>query len=409
MQSLSIIGHPGGSHSTAQQLFAQSGFQALHCTDLEQEQTLQAALLRGDHTLLVYSPPGLALARALEQGSDADCEQVLQDWSDKARTLLRHYMLNRGRCTLVNELALLHTPNKVLAAFSKKTGRALTTEAAQDSEQAPQPLFEALGTSLAYNDQHSSSLYRDLETVADVSGEVAMSQHQASLQEALQEMATETAEPQNPESLNSESQTAEQVQELKEENELLLLQLHQVQEELEHYFCEYQKLSGTANTASRNLTQTTNGSADFPVETLFDLRNEQIIGNNWYDAEHDGRWAGPDTESTLTLPAVGQGHFELTFDIVHALDARIVKDMQVRLNGEPLRLKHKFGILPFKRFPCQVRARIDTSSAEQNSWKLEFRFPKTVSPAEKGSDDKRQLAIRLRAIRVRALTTPHQY
>ena len=412
MPSLSIIGYPDGHHATAQQLFARTPFQALHCADLDREQTLLDALANNDHSLLVYCPPGLALARALEQDSGADSAQTLANWSDKARTLLRHFMLNRKHCTLINELALVHTPGKVLAALAEKNGQVMATEAAPDSEQTPKPLLEALGISLAFTDQQSSSLYRDLETVAEVDGEAAVAQHQANLREALQEIVARQAEPQTsadePTDQAIDQATDQRIQELQEENELLLLQLHQVQEELEHYFVEYQKLSQTANDSPCPPSQKTYAPAGFPVETLFDLREENILGNNWYDLEHDGCWAGPGTESTLTLPAMGRGRYELIFDIVHALDIRIVKDMQILLNDTPLKLTHKFGKLPFKRFPCQVRAQIDTGSAQQAAWQLQLRFPKTVSPAEKGSDDLRQLTIRLRAIRVRALTNPHQ-
>ena len=418
MQSLSIIGHPGGRHTIAQQLLAHSHFQSLGCADLEHEQSLQAVLRDNDHVLLVYCSPGLALARALEQDSEADRDHTLQNWSDKARTLLRHFMLNRERCTLVNELALLHTPNQMLAALASKTGQYMASEPTAVSESTTQPLLEALGTSLAYADQHSAGLYRDLETVADVNGDLAVRQHLASLRAALLEITAKLAEPQSstePPASQTAAQPDEKIQELQEENELLLLQLHQVQEELEHYFCEYQKLSeaakatsaATTNIVSASLPQKTNSPAASSAETLFDLREEHTIGVNWYDAEHDGRWAGPGTESTLILPAVGQGRFELIFDIVHALDSRIVKNMQILLNDAPLKLKHKFGILPFKRFPCQVRTQIDTSSnAQQTPWTLRFRFPHTISPAEKGNDDHRQLAMRLRAVRVRALAMP---
>jgi len=444
MQSLSIIGHPGGRHATAQQLFAHSPFQALHCADLDHEQTLQAALTSSSHTLLVYCPPGLALAQTLKQNSHADCNQALQHWSDTARALLRHYMLNQEQCTLVNELALLHTPNRVLAALASKTGQGAAAGTAQSLEQTSQPLLEALGTSLAYTDQQSCSLYRDLETVADVSGEAAVPQYQANLREAFQndtaihtklqgaanlaDESTQKLQQKNDQLLQqleqvqkqleqqkqskpapAAGQPHERVQELQEENELLLLQLHQVQEELEHYFCEYQKLSATGSAPSPNHQQAGNTTAGLSPETLFDLKNDYLIGDNWYDAEHDGRWAGPGTSSTLTLPNPGQGHFELTLDIVHALDPSIVKNMQVLLNDAPLKLTHKFGKLPFRRFPCQVRAHIDTTgNAPQTPWQLQLRFPKTASPAAKGSDDMRQLAIRLRTIRVRALTTSHQ-
>jgi hypothetical protein len=450
MQSLSIIGHPGGRYTIAQQLLAQSPFQTLRCVDLDHEQTLQAALTDSGHTLLVYCPPGIILARAIEQKHNADSEQTLQNWCDKARILLRHYMLNRERCTLINELALLHTPNTVLAALASKTGQAMATEAAQGTEQVLQPVIEALGTSLAYADSTSSSLYRDLETVADISGKDSVPQYQANLRKAFQHITAEhnklqsaadhaqTLQKENDRLLLQLEQAQEELthyscehqklseatnittstpkpephertQELQEENELLLLQLHQVQEELEHYFYEYQKLSATGNALTISQQQTANAPAGFPLETLFDLQSDYIVGDNWYDAEHDGRWAGPGTDSTLTLPAVGQGRFELTFDIVHALDSRIVKDMQVLFNGEPLTLSHKFGKLPLKRFPCRVRTEIDTTDTpQQTPWQLRLRFPKTASPAPKGSDDKRQLTIRLRAIRVQALSTPHQ-
>lgn len=413
MQSLSIFGLSGGHHATAQQLFAQTPFQVLRCVDLGSEQNLQAALADSAYTLLVYCPPGLALARVLEQDSGADSEQTLQYWSDQARTLLRHFMLNRERCTLVNELALICTPSKALAALASKAGETVATEeAAIDSELTSQPLFEALGISLAYADQHSANFYRDLEAVADVNGEVAVQQHQASLREGLQRIGAELTELQKAEPQNNTDPAAderdEKIQALQEENELLLLQLHQVQEELEHYFCEYQKLSKAAGDSPGGTPQATYASAGVVIETLFDLREEDIIGDNWYHAEHDGRWAGPGTESTLTLPAMGPGNYELIFDIVHALDSRIVKEMQILLNDTPLKLKHKFGILPFKRFPSQVKAQVDVNNTHQTDWQLRMRFPKTVSPAEKGSDDQRQLTIRLRAVRVRALTTPQK-
>ncbi|WP_020210034.1 hypothetical protein [Gilvimarinus chinensis] len=453
MQPLSvIIGHPEGDHSSVQRLFAQA-----QVKELDNEQSLPSAIANNGHTLILYTPPGLALARALEQDSEIACDQALQRWSDSTKAILRHFMLNREHCILVNELALTYTPQKVLTTLAGKTDYPINTAREPEFELNAKPLTEALGSCLAYTDTNSSSLYRDLETVADVNGEQTLQQHQASLRKALQRIAADyaqlsvTAEKYHEssqklqllqdenhtlqqqlqhtqealeqssndcqklseEAANTKIKTAEpnveKLQELKEENELLLLQLHQVQEELKHYFCEYQKLTDPSSRQAGAAAQFTAPSAGLALETLFDLREEQIIGNNWYDAESDGRWAGPGTTSTLNLPAVGQGPFELVFDIVHALDTSIVKQMQILLNGEPLNLKHKFGKLPIKRFPCQVSAQIDSAqSSQQATWHLEFRFPKTQSPAEKGSDDHRQLAIRLKTILVRALVAPQK-
>ncbi|MDO6746287.1 hypothetical protein [Gilvimarinus sp. 1_MG-2023] len=458
MQSLSIIGHIGWHNAAAQQLLPDGLFQVKRCAELENEQVLQSSLQDSDHTLLIYCPPGLALAQALAQNSDAACDLTLQNWGDQARALLQHYMLNRDHCTLVSELALRQTPDKVLGSLASKTGLAVNTDVTQNNEQLPQPILEALGTSLAYADQHSYSLYRDLETVADINSETAMRQHLSSLRLELQKIASEftklsSAAQQHKEGIQKQQELQDenqlltvqlhQVQEelekyfsenqklseaaktppqaaepaegpprpndpklqgLQEENELLLLQLHQVQEELEHYFCEYQKLSEGGYTAPHRTPQLT----DALQEALFDLRSESIIGDNWHEAEHDGRWAGPGTESTLTLPAVGKGRFKLQFDIVHALDVRIAKDMQVLLNEVPLTLTHTFGKLPLKPFPCRVSTEFDTRGIEPGPWQLRLRFAKTASPSEKGGDDTRQLTIRLKGIRVIALAAPNQ-
>lgn len=179
--------------------------------------------------------------------------------------------------------------------------------------------------------------------------------------------------------------------ELAQENELLLLQLHQVQEELETYFLKYQELAGSGDAAAGAATPAL-------VEFTLDLRHV-IDGENWYYAEEDGRWAGPGTRSTLNLPALSAGRYTLQLDIVDAMAPEILAGLQVDLDGQPLSLQNDsegYPVLLQGEFSCAGLARGAASF-------LGFTFDRLISPADHGSDDERSLAIRLRSVRVARL------
>lgn len=179
--------------------------------------------------------------------------------------------------------------------------------------------------------------------------------------------------------------------ELAQENELLLLQLHQVQEELETYFLKYQELAGSGAAATGTALPALN-------EFTLDLRHD-IDGENWYFAEEDGRWAGPGTRSTLRLPAMSAGRYTLQLEIVDAMAPEILAGLQVDLDGQPLALQNDSEAYPALlqgEFSCAGPARGVASF-------LGFTFDRLISPADHGSDDERSLAIRLRSVRVARL------
>ena len=184
-------------------------------------------------------------------------------------------------------------------------------------------------------------------------------------------------------------------QELEQENELLLLQLHQVQEELEHYFLEYQKVS------------------TIPVKSGYDLlgisldpRKETFTGENWYYAEHDGRWAGPANSSTINIPPLAQDKdYEIVLDVIGSMAKEITNGMKASINGKPLDIQHPKPRSVWQRFkkekysyPRKLRMHFNSQGMESSQpWVLKLDFPKVVSPSECGGDaqDKRKLAIRL--------------
>ena len=207
------------------------------------------------------------------------------------------------------------------------------------------------------------------------------------LVKSQQELATEKKKP------NLSNQLAEQ----EKENELLLLQLHQVQEELEHYFLEYQKaLQG----------QTTRPLVD---QAEIDLR-QFVDGDNWYDAEHDGRWAGPGLTSNLRLPNVKPGNYQIKLEIVDAITPEILKKTLFSLNNQPLRFVDIKPLSLFqrligkkKKYPLTLVARATLAQASAGSL-LELTFPNVVSPASRGSQDMRNRALRIKTVELELLS-----
>ena len=186
----------------------------------------------------------------------------------------------------------------------------------------------------------------------------------------------------------------EQHDSLTRDNEVLVLQLHQLQEELERYYVENRQLQSRADLDPPHPLLS---HALLPAEVLYDLRGE-IDGENWYYAEHDGRWAGPEACSTLRVPAMAPGSYRLELCVVDAMEPEIVSGMTMTLNGRPIAL----GVDSGDRYAKLVKAQIAVGENDREPvWEFALRFPKLVSPAEHGSDDERRLAIRLASLSVR--------
>ncbi len=190
-------------------------------------------------------------------------------------------------------------------------------------------------------------------------------------------------------------QLKNQHQEQQQENELLLLQLHQVQEELERYFLENQRLKDAAVPVPAVPIPV--AARDNPlVEVLYDLRKE-IDGDNWYYPEHDGRWAGPEDHSLLRVPALAPGRYRLQLCVVDAMDPEIVSGMTVTFNGAPIAL----NIPADKAYPKLIDAEF---SVDENHpvprWEFALQFPRLVSPADISGEDRRKLAVRLASLRL---------
>lgn len=131
-----------------------------------------------------------------------------------------------------------------------------------------------------------------------------------------------------------------------------------------------------------------------PERLTVDMRAE-ITGGNWYHAEPDGRWAGPENESSVMIPALRAGRYELTVDVVDELEPGTIDGMEILVNGTPVAFTRES---PVAR--TAVRATLSVNDTYKFPfWSVKFRFPKLGSPAKNGSTDDRLLAIRVASVR----------
>jgi len=195
---------------------------------------------------------------------------------------------------------------------------------------------------------------------------------------------------------------ATKLRELEQENELLLLQLHQVQEELENYFLKYQEVNANKQAASAQA----NSAPSLPI--TIDLTSD-VQGDNWYEAEPDGRWAGPERSSTISVPLLQPGEYRMELDILDAMSPSILQNMAISFNDRTLfftgddRQPVSAAVFDGRSakqvdYPVtwQTVFRVLVADAEQPG-KLRFDFSRLLPPRAGGA---RKHAIFLKTVRI---------
>lgn len=409
--------------------------------------------------LLVYNPPEAYLQKVLGPASStsaASIDAALNEWLRWNTMLLRYFQRHPQSCILINSNKALAQPQVLLdqlahrwllsglGALETPCGQCASYEQLQahlilqmsDVNHPAWALHQELEGTATWPNEHPSAVAVALSTnaqtawlewvsartqLADLSATIAeeslakenalvkcdnlaqerlkLQAENAELQKAksavlaqLGDLRLKAAQPEKADPL---------IAELKQENELLLLQLHQVQEELERYFLLSQDLE------KREATTVTDFATNFwrqhPPETLCVDFRQDFAGHNWYPAEVDGRWAGPTPHSSIDLPALQPGEYTIELDVVDAMRDDIVSGMQLEAFGVDLPLQIDWPATdPVYPLICTAGLSIAAPASSQ-SWQLGIRFTHLVSPADNGSDDQRQLAVRLRTLRVKRI------
>jgi myosin heavy subunit len=257
------------------------------------------------HFILLYVAPEVAYAMATGPHLDATdaSVDVLASWRQKNSELLNFYSRNRDRCLLINTYSLLARPDQLGELLNDRFGMTSSTEAATS---LPDIAYwvSALSTLMARSrlqDAEAAMLFEELETASDLptpsnhaaqeltrawtehvrlagkeselkltlttlqATQKTLAERNIELEKARSEIqagatrkATEDQEKaklgKQFNELNGELEKLRLTnKEQGSENELLLLQLHQVQEELESYFLRVQDMEAKLKQSTQGL------------------------------------------------------------------------------------------------------------------------------------------------------------
>ncbi|GAA6213144.1 hypothetical protein NBRC116602_28850 [Hyphomicrobiales bacterium 4NK60-0047b] len=411
--------------------------------------------------LLIYSSPQAYLAEYFINNNHEICEEVvtaaLSSWKNYNSELLRFYLENRERCMLINLEAGLEKIADVMNKVGENLGCELkltstyylSARSALSCEKqliyglisenlemynfydelescADFPMFENEGchkkiyptlNSLRKDRQAQKEVTEVLRTLKtkNLNLELELQKNKDELKsqrEAYKSLADKLNNSKKTETLKAANGQKQSTNKFEKENELLLLQLHQVQEELETYFHKYQELAlkeceGHPNDQGTPSLEKTAASIDM---------RHFIEGQNWYNAEHDGRWTGPDHISSLKIPQLPKGTYEIELNIVSAMSPKIIRQMKLLWNGDELpkkiiqpwagmkALMRRYYLMIFQNReggPLILKTKLEIDQGSNNTDQfLGLQLPCTISPSSRGQQDTRDLGIKLSEVKL---------
>lgn len=244
--------------------------------------------------LVFVERPAIGLARALAEHTDLDPNLWLASWREGARRILRHHQRQPRRSILVDTQEAHDAPASLLAVLRTQLGAAAAPAGPCEPPTDGDVLALALSEALTLGDADAQTILEELVTACQPLSELdpvrygkdapriaaeralhrfhELLQAASSAQEELESLhlkfrATEELAAEQSARVKALSASLEdakshlgprqseldaarsQAEAASQESELLLLQLHQVQEELEHYYLECRKIQGAAKGA----------------------------------------------------------------------------------------------------------------------------------------------------------------
>jgi hypothetical protein len=184
------------------------------------------------HLLLFFQSPETVLARAMDEGRSPD--EALSEWLETAESTLALIRQNRRRITLVEMTLALQNPNNLIERLNQRLSLALTSQGYQNNW--PVSSLDPIHLLIAHNAVTTHTQARRLASELQATA-IPIGQYESLLPDALSAWDGYRSKVTGPESEQKEK-SSEEFKDLQEENELLLLQLHHVQEELESYYLD---------------------------------------------------------------------------------------------------------------------------------------------------------------------------
>jgi hypothetical protein len=390
--------------------------------------------------VLVYSAPELTISKMLQtmEATPENLSRSIASWIACNTEILRFYNRNPKRCMLVNATAAALEParfvNRALAIIGPRI-EPLSSETELTRANISM-VAVSLAKALIGDNHHATALYQELESTSDFADPTASvaeaksfkpwreymclldnlrcaveerrEQHKRTnhlqmecrrFAQALKQAQGQTDElaSQLSPALRSldAAQAPSRSAELAHENEALRLQVLQAQKEREYYALKCGGLESDLRTELKERVFQEQFLRHHVTSVVIDMRQE-IEGDNWYYVEHDGRWAGPNEVSSIRMPALGAGSYKGQLDVTDSMAKDILRDMGFFFNGRPLECSKNWDT-----YPALISFLImATTIADSPIWEFQFKFLKLISPADHGSDDRRNLAIKVRSVKL---------
>lgn len=177
-------------------------------------------------SVIMYPNPVMVLGEKLQAGETLD--EAIEDWRAETERLLAVFRRDRRRITLVDGHAALNTPDQFWRQLAARLPIALSADHFEQSAPELQPagVPHLVVAQALRQDEGAAMLIAELEASSLSLGPAYRVDVDALVGQGVAGVSSS------------------ELDEVREENELLLLQLHQVQEELEAHFLENRKYSG---------------------------------------------------------------------------------------------------------------------------------------------------------------------
>ena len=143
-------------------------------------------------------------------------------------------------------------------------------------------------------------------------------------------------------------------------------------------------------------------SAEVIRENLtLDMRGD-ITGRNWWNVENEGRWAGPESESSLLFPKLATGDYRLSIHVVNEIEPNFLYNfVRIFFDKNEVFFDKSTKIKP----PCTLKIKVSVDNNHKFPFHtLNFIFDKMISPLQQGYSDNRLLSIRISKISFEKIT-----
>lgn len=275
--------------------------------------------------VLVCVSPQQALSEAIAHASsDLQPEQVLKDWYNAHQTLLRFHLRHPERSMLLMAEDALAAPQQLIEKLAADWSLPLQTHPrhshslrAANHGVHPDIVAGYLAQQLLADRSAEETLFQEIQACmtllgnapdasihssSSISVSAVISAHRQMYEQSQKVQALEQTQTQLRAELENSKDASERTTQLdalqteltdvREEAELLLLQLHQVQEELEHYFLAHQQTLQTNEMLQNRLRRVYERMPDYSnygsIKTTV-AKKANTIDWHWKDLEISGK------------------------------------------------------------------------------------------------------------------------